>query len=160
MHLKVFLKLKKPLKTLSSGQIYEKKPKKTTGLGFLKNPGFFQPCFKGVPYAEYLKHIASVHKNAAGKFPCPQNGCQAGGDFSRVYWAVSRRWNRIQNCSRSAKIGIYYYTFYVANYIFRFKNFFIEAFTHLAQFHSAWNLAQMLCIPYWTGTVPTYRPNA
>jgi hypothetical protein len=45
MHLKVFLKLKKKLNTLSSGQIYKKKPKtqknqkkqkkteKTTGLG-------------------------------------------------------------------------------------------------------------------------------
>jgi hypothetical protein len=65
MHLKVFLKLKKP-KKLSSGQVYkknEKKPKKpkkpkktktkqknqknkkkTTGLGLKKKkPGFFQP---------------------------------------------------------------------------------------------------------------------
>ncbi len=94
MYLKVFLKLKKTLKTLSSGQIYEKKtknPKKTKTQkthwdGFFLSPGFFQPCFKGVPYAEYLKHIASVHKNAAGKFPCPQNGCQAEGDFARVYF--------------------------------------------------------------------------
>jgi hypothetical protein len=88
MHLKIFLKLKKKPKSLSSGQIYEKKPKKKQktqkkplGWVFLKKPGFFQPCFKGVPYAEYLKHIACVHKNAAGKFPCPQNSCQAGGDF-------------------------------------------------------------------------------
>jgi hypothetical protein len=52
MHLKVFLKLKKTLKTLSSGQIYKKtkknkkktkKTKKNTGLVFL-NSGFFQPC--------------------------------------------------------------------------------------------------------------------
>jgi hypothetical protein len=59
MRLKVFLKLKKPQKTLSSGQIYRKtqktqkkkkknknnpkkppKPKKTTGLVFFKK-GFF-----------------------------------------------------------------------------------------------------------------------
>jgi hypothetical protein len=95
MHLKVFLKLKTTLKTLSSGQIYEKKPKnpkkpkktkKNTGLGFFKkNRGCFQPCFKGVPYAEYLKHIASVHKNAAGKFPCPQNSCQAGGTLPEFF---------------------------------------------------------------------------
>jgi hypothetical protein len=57
MHLKVFVKLKKNLKTLSSGQKTPKNPKKTkktqktqkktkkpTGLVFLKkNPGFFQP---------------------------------------------------------------------------------------------------------------------
>jgi UDP-N-acetylenolpyruvoylglucosamine reductase len=54
MHIKVFFKLKKTLKTLSSGQIYkktkkktknpkkQKHTKKTTGLVF-KNPGFFQP---------------------------------------------------------------------------------------------------------------------
>jgi hypothetical protein len=54
MHLKVFVKLKKALKTLSSGQKNPKKPqktqknpknpknpKKTTGLGFFKKPGFF-----------------------------------------------------------------------------------------------------------------------
>ncbi len=49
MHLKVFLKLKKPLKTLSSGQIYKKKPKKpknTHWVGFFfltrvfSNPAF------------------------------------------------------------------------------------------------------------------------
>jgi hypothetical protein len=53
MHSKVFLKLRKPLKTLSSGQIYKKpkktqtppqKKKNTTGLFFFINPGFFQPC--------------------------------------------------------------------------------------------------------------------
>ena len=50
MHLKVFLKLKKTQKTLSSGQIYEKKPKnqkktkKTHWAGFFFEPGFFQPC--------------------------------------------------------------------------------------------------------------------
>jgi hypothetical protein len=56
MHLKVFVKLKKPLKTLSSGQKTQKKPKKpknpkktkkpkkTHWAGFfLKKPGFFQP---------------------------------------------------------------------------------------------------------------------
>jgi hypothetical protein len=51
MHLKVFVKLKKTLKTPSSGQKKPKnpkKPKKTqknlkkpTGLGFFKKPGFF-----------------------------------------------------------------------------------------------------------------------
>jgi hypothetical protein len=58
MHLKVFLKLKKSiletektLKTPSSGQIYfkkpkkNKKPKKPTGLGFFKKPGFFPTLF-------------------------------------------------------------------------------------------------------------------
>jgi hypothetical protein len=54
MHLKVFVKLKKNLKTLSSGQNNPKKPKKnqkkqknkkTHWAGFFfKNPGFFQPC--------------------------------------------------------------------------------------------------------------------
>jgi hypothetical protein len=58
MHLKVFLKLKKPYKILFSGQIYKKKNKKNkknknkkptktqkkpTGLVFFLNPGFFQP---------------------------------------------------------------------------------------------------------------------
>jgi hypothetical protein len=54
MYSKVFVKLKKKPKTLSSGQKNPKKPKKTqkppkkpknpTGLGFfLKKPGFFQP---------------------------------------------------------------------------------------------------------------------
>ncbi len=47
MNLKVFVKLKKGLKTLSSGQKTQKKPKKPTGLGFFKKkPGFFQPCAK------------------------------------------------------------------------------------------------------------------
>jgi hypothetical protein len=52
MHLKVFLKLKKTLKTLSSGQIYkrnnpppQKKQKKPLGW-VLKKPGFFQPCLQ------------------------------------------------------------------------------------------------------------------
>jgi hypothetical protein len=53
MLLKVFLKLKKNLKTPSSGQIYikkkqypknpQKKPKNPLGWGFFFNPGFFQP---------------------------------------------------------------------------------------------------------------------
>jgi hypothetical protein len=60
MHLKVFLKLKKTLKTLSSGKIYKKNPKtpknpkkpqkpkkKTTGLVFFK-PGFFPTLPVGV----------------------------------------------------------------------------------------------------------------
>jgi hypothetical protein len=34
MHLKVFLKLKKPLKTHSSGRIYKKKTKKNHWAGF------------------------------------------------------------------------------------------------------------------------------
>jgi hypothetical protein len=58
---KSILETEKTLRTLSSGQIYKKNQKtpknqkKTknqkkqqqnpTGLGFLKNPGFFQPCF-------------------------------------------------------------------------------------------------------------------
>ena len=55
MHPKVFVKLKKNLKTLSSGQKTQKnpknpkKPQKTQkhplGWVFL-NPGFFQPCFE------------------------------------------------------------------------------------------------------------------
>jgi hypothetical protein len=49
MHLKVFVKLKKTLKTLSSGQKNPKKPKKknpkkNNGPGFFFKPGFFQPC--------------------------------------------------------------------------------------------------------------------
>jgi hypothetical protein len=44
MHQKVFLKLKKTLKILSSGQIY-KKPKKPTGLGFFLT-GFFPTLLK------------------------------------------------------------------------------------------------------------------
>jgi len=58
MHPKVFVKLKKNLKTLSSGQKNPKKPKKTQKTQkkpkktkkthwagfFLKNSGFFQPC--------------------------------------------------------------------------------------------------------------------
>jgi hypothetical protein len=49
MHLKVFVKLKKTLKTLSSGQKTQKNPKKPAGLGFLKktrvfsNPGYYCP---------------------------------------------------------------------------------------------------------------------
>jgi hypothetical protein len=58
MHLKVFVKLKKTIKTLSSGQKNPKKtqknpknpkkpkkPKNPLGWVFLKKPGFFQPCF-------------------------------------------------------------------------------------------------------------------
>jgi hypothetical protein len=62
MHLKVFVKLKKNLKTLSSGQKtqkYPKKPqkskkpkknkKKPTGLGFLKKKRVFSnPALKGL----------------------------------------------------------------------------------------------------------------
>jgi hypothetical protein len=52
MHLKLFVTLKKTLKTLSSGPKNRKKtknqktPKKPTGLVFFikKNPGFIQPC--------------------------------------------------------------------------------------------------------------------
>jgi hypothetical protein len=56
MHLKVFLKLKKTLKTLSSGQVYKnpqktqktpKTQKKPTGLGFLKKPAFFPTLAEG-----------------------------------------------------------------------------------------------------------------
>jgi hypothetical protein len=55
MHLKVFLKLKKTLKTLSSGQIYKKKPKKPkknnnkkpTGLVFFLNRVFSNPAGRG-----------------------------------------------------------------------------------------------------------------
>jgi hypothetical protein len=66
MHLKVFLKLKKTLKTLSCGQIYKKPqknqktkkpPKKKNPLGWFlkkKKPGFFQPCLL-VPPAALLK---------------------------------------------------------------------------------------------------------
>ncbi len=46
MHLKVFLKLKKTLKTLSSWQIYKKKKKKKNA-GFFFYPGFLQPCVQG-----------------------------------------------------------------------------------------------------------------
>jgi hypothetical protein len=52
MHLKVFVKLEKTLKTLSSGQENPKKPKKTQKTHwagfFFKNPGFFQPCLTSV----------------------------------------------------------------------------------------------------------------
>jgi hypothetical protein len=75
MHLKVFVKLKKNLKTLSSGQKNPKKPKKTqknpknpkkpkktqkTPLGwvFLKKPGFF-PTLKGYYYHVVL--LCSLH---------------------------------------------------------------------------------------------------
>ncbi len=47
MHLKVFVKLKKALKTLSSEKKTQKKTKKnqkTHWAGFFFNPGFFQPC--------------------------------------------------------------------------------------------------------------------
>jgi len=42
MHLKVFMKLKKTLKTLSSGQINNKNPKKPTGVK--KNRVFSNPA--------------------------------------------------------------------------------------------------------------------
>ncbi len=46
MHLKVFLKLKKPLKLSLLGKYIKKnkKPKKTHWAGFFLNLGFFQPC--------------------------------------------------------------------------------------------------------------------
>jgi hypothetical protein len=49
MHLKVFLKLKKNLKALSSGQIYKKnkKPQKTHWACLKKNPGFFPTLPRG-----------------------------------------------------------------------------------------------------------------
>jgi transformation/transcription domain-associated protein len=47
MHLKVFLKLKKNLKTpLSAGQLYKKKPKNPLGWVFFLKTYFFQPCVK------------------------------------------------------------------------------------------------------------------
>ena len=42
----------------------------------LLNCRICQLDFRGQPYTAYLGHIAKVHKNAEGKFPCPQN-CQA-----------------------------------------------------------------------------------
>jgi hypothetical protein len=45
MHLKVFLKLKKPYKLLSLLGKYKKK-KIPLGWFFFKNPGFFQPCIQ------------------------------------------------------------------------------------------------------------------
>jgi hypothetical protein len=46
MHPKVFVKLKKTLKTLSSGQKTQKNPKKTHWAGFFfKKPGFFPTLF-------------------------------------------------------------------------------------------------------------------
>jgi hypothetical protein len=49
MHLKVFVKMKKPTNPLvwakkpKKTQKTQKKPKKPLGWFFLKNPGFFQP---------------------------------------------------------------------------------------------------------------------
>jgi hypothetical protein len=43
MHLKSILETEETLKTLSSGQMYKKKPKKTTGLG-KKNRVFANPA--------------------------------------------------------------------------------------------------------------------
>jgi hypothetical protein len=63
MHLKVFVKLKKTLKTLSSGQKNPKKtkkpqktkkPKKTRWAGLKKKKtGFFQPWFDEKPVIKY-----------------------------------------------------------------------------------------------------------
>jgi len=73
MHLKVFLKLKKTLKTLSSGQIYLKKPKKKPKnpkkhwAGFKKKSGFFQPCKVGfIPATESRRPdvVKAVAENA------------------------------------------------------------------------------------------------
>jgi hypothetical protein len=78
MHLKVFVKLKKTLKTLSPGKKTQKtqknpknpkktkktkkKPKKPTGLGFFKkNPGFFQPCSTGV--SDEIKKVPMSKNN-------------------------------------------------------------------------------------------------
>jgi hypothetical protein len=47
MHLKVFWKLKKTLKTLSSGQIKKKKKKKKHGWFFFKKPRFFPTLAAG-----------------------------------------------------------------------------------------------------------------
>jgi hypothetical protein len=56
MYLKVFLKLKNPKNSLFWSNKKKKKikrpkktqknPKKTTGLVFFLNPGFFQPCYQ------------------------------------------------------------------------------------------------------------------
>jgi hypothetical protein len=67
MHLKVFVKLKKTLKTLSSGQKTQKKQKTTKNpkknqktqkkpLGWVlkKKTGFFQPCLRVVKTKLYL----------------------------------------------------------------------------------------------------------
>ena len=89
MHLKVFLKLKKPYKLSLLGKNIIKnpktqkktkkqnKPKKPTGLVFFKNPGFFQPClgdgrvlalvFEGVRgEPAHHAHIAGVDDDALG----------------------------------------------------------------------------------------------
>jgi hypothetical protein len=50
MHLKLCLKLKKPLKLSILGKYIKKnkKTKKTHWVGFFLNPGFFQPCLAGL----------------------------------------------------------------------------------------------------------------
>ena len=67
MHLKVFLKLRKTLETLSFGQIY-KKPQETqkNPLGWVlkKKPGFFQPCLQ-LCDGELGPRVVHVGKNAA-----------------------------------------------------------------------------------------------
>jgi hypothetical protein len=66
MHLKVFLNLKSPKKSLSSGQIYKKKtkkPKKTHWVGlFFKKPGFFQPCLEHLVGYDAGRVLQALHQ--------------------------------------------------------------------------------------------------
>jgi hypothetical protein len=62
MHLKVFVKLKKALKTLSSGQKTPKKPQKTHWAGFKKNRIFSNPDHaENANFWEILGHISSTN---------------------------------------------------------------------------------------------------
>ncbi len=95
MHLKVFVKLKKNLKTLSSGQKNPKKPKKTqktqkspkkpTGLGFLKKPGFFPTLTGAVTNLKCLHSLgAKALQSCTFCTDNPSQSCNSNDLYSPV----------------------------------------------------------------------------
>ncbi len=147
MQLKVFVKLKKTIKTLSSGQKTQKNPKKnqknpkktkkTHCAGFFLKPGFFQPwcCLLQGFWQLTEKNPKNCHnnfywwdgetsvQNDADPDPTFHFDADLGQDSgSRSYHMIYRRWN--------TRIFFYFYShhhqstlFYISRQRHRCHNF-------------------------------------
>jgi hypothetical protein len=89
MHIKVFLKLKKTIKPLSSGEKNPKKPKKTTGLVFFFNPGFFQPCPRSFPFL--IKVLGGLKKWFQNKILSQKLSCLKFDLSSNIFFFYSSK---------------------------------------------------------------------
>jgi hypothetical protein len=74
MHLKVFLKLKKTLKTLSSGQIYKKTQKANC---FFFTRVFFQPCLEAMIEALERVYLVEGAEGAVPRGPAVEDAARA-----------------------------------------------------------------------------------